>query len=61
VYLKNDTTAHIRQLTSTPHLIRTSKLTLTSTPAQGTTKTTTPSHSIHIHIHTLTQKKHHAT
>ena len=32
VYLKNDTTAHICQLTSTPHLIRTSKLTLTSTP-----------------------------
>ena len=32
VYLKNDTTAHVRQLTSMPHLIQTSKLTLTSTP-----------------------------
>jgi hypothetical protein len=31
-------TAHIRQLTSTLHLIQTSKLTLTSTPTQGTTK-----------------------
>ncbi len=56
VYLKNDTTAHICQLTSTLHLIRTSKLTLKSTPTQGTTKTMTPSHSIHIQIHTLTQK-----
>ncbi len=56
VYLKNDTTALICQLTSTPHLIRTSKLTQTSTPTQGTTKMTTPSHPIHIHIYTFTQK-----
>jgi hypothetical protein len=56
VNLKNDSTAQICQFTSTLHLIRTSKLTLTSVPTQGTTKTMTPSHPIHIHIHTLTQK-----
>ncbi len=57
VYLKNDKTAHIRQLTSTPHLTQTSKLTLTSTPTQRTTKTTMPSHPIHITTSTHSTKK----
>ncbi len=57
VYLNNDMTAHIRQLTFTLHLIRTSKLILTSTPTQGMTKTTTPSYPIHISTSTHSPKK----